>query len=604
MSVNKLKLPLTLEVENFNSELKNIAKANNISSDLIDYEIKDIKTFLIKNNEEIEITSINRTELENEIKNNKISIRQSYIVSFFEKTEESEKEFIDISIKANKSLSKVFLIFNKEIKNIENIKEFILKAILKKKMKLGLLLNIFDINESLWLSEIIAKIQIYEKFNFEDRKFLISESFEPLTEINSHFKIFYKKEENDQRIDHSKRNFVIQIKKDQLIMSFIKSKEGSAGLNCRGTYIEKKDPDTKVQINFKTEDGIEVKEFEDKIDFYSQKNGYLSLNKGLLMIKNTIDISEVSFKKTGSIESDSFSDIHLNIVKTSDSHDQVFNTIIEVETLSLAGNVGPSVNIITSQAQISGQVHKSSLVKADLINIGRLKGRAQGKNIKIGTLEQGNIKGESVTIDIANGGIIIGEEIYIKELRSNTYVMASKSIIIDHIIGEDNQLIISPFTKISKYELNEKVGKINSAEQELLKIKDKLLSLLKIINNSRVKIKELKEKAKYLESLRISLPPSLDYQLKQNGYLVRDVKELHAIFTKKEFELKSLQKELDSLSINIENSFISVKSFWSEHNKVIFKIAPGNELLYKPKKFEKTDIMKLIHSGNGYKLIH
>lgn len=604
MSINRLKLPLTLEVENINSELVQIAKANNISLELIDYDIKEVKTFLINSNEEIEITSIDKATLEKEIINKKFFLKQKYIVHFFKRTDFSLERLINISIKGNKNLTQIYFSFNQEVQYVENIKELIIKEITKKKVKIGLLLNIFDINESLWLTEIVGKTRIYDNFDFKDRKFLISEGFEPITEISSHFKIFYKKNSQESRVDHGKRDFVIQIKKEQLIMSFIKPKNGTPGLNCKGDYIEKKDPNTKIQINFKIGDGIEVKDSEDKTDFYSTKNGYLSLSNGLLTIKNTIDINEVSFKKTGTIESDTFSDIHLNIVKTNDTQDQIFNTTIEVESLSLSGNVGPEVNIITNVAKISGQVHSSSFIKADSINISRLKGKVQGKIIEIGVLEQGNIKGEIITVDIANGGTIIGDEIHIKELRSNTYIMASKSITIDHIIGEDNQLIISPFTKISKYDLDEKVNRIHSSEQELLKMKERLLSLLKIINNSKFKIKELKEKANYLHSLKISLPPSLDFQLKQNKLLVKDVKELHEIFIQKEFKLSLLQKELDLFSLNIEDSFISVHGFWSDHNKVIFKISPGNELIYKPKKLEKTDTIKLINNGHNYKLMH
>lgn len=604
MAINKLKLPIILEVENINSELLRIAKANNIKLDLIDYDIQEVKTFLINKEEEIEITSIDRETLEKEIMIKKVHFKQKYIIHFFEKTDFSLDGLVNVSIKGNKNLTQIYFSFNKNIQYFEHLKESLLKEILKKKLKAGILLNIFDINESLWLPEIISKIKIHGEFDFQDRKFLIAEGFEPVEEISSHFKVFYKKNSAESKVNYGKRDFVIQIKKDELIMSFIKSKEGAPGLNCRGDYIDKKAPNTKIQINFKIGEGIEIKESEDKTDFYSTKNGYLSLNKGLLTIKNTIDINEASFKKTGTIESDTFSDIHLNITKTDDTSDQIFNTLIEVESLSLSGNVGPSVNVVTKVADISGQVHRSSLIKADSIRIGRLKGKAQGKKIEIGILEQGNAKGNSITVDLANGGYIIGEEVYIKELRSNTRIIASKSIIIDSIIGEDNELIISPFTKISKYELDEKVNKIASSEQELIKIKDKLLSLLKIINNSKIKIAELKEKAKYLESLRISLPPSLDFQLKQNRYLVNDVKELHSIFIKKEFDLKVLEKDLESYSMNLENSFISVKGFWSEHNKVIFKIAPGNELLYKPQKLEKTDIIKLVHGAHGYKLIH
>lgn len=601
------RLPVIKDTDNIYESIKKISYETHIPQEHIDFDIIEIKSYIInsRTGDDIEVNKDSRDLIKSLINKEKHFIKQEFTVHFYDKTNEIRENInLNIKIIGNKDLSKIYVSFDTELTYIDELDNKILSEIIKKQIKNGLVVDIFNVDFSLWMNDIISKVRVHGKYDFTGKNYLLSEGFPQIKAVNPELLKFYSKQKIDNdRVDHKQRDFVIETNIDQLLMRYVKPKEGTAGLNCKGSYIDKSIVNDKINmIKFKIGDGVEEIDSEEYIEYFARKKGFLSMENGFLTIKNNLNVREISFKKTGSIQTTSESDIHINIVGIDESLDQIKHAGVETETLEVTGNVGLNANIVAKTVSISGQVHRSSTVTADTIKINRLKGTAKGVDINIDSVEHGHIRGINLNIGVANGGIIIGETIKIKEVKSNTYILASKSIEIESVTGEDNKIIISPYAKLSQYELNEKLLRISSAEVELSKIQEKLNYLVNLLKVHKNAIIELKKKVAYYKEMKISLPKGMLFQVEKHKNLVLETKETNGLLFRKQDSIDQLKLQLSVLACNIEKSFILVENNWSEYNVVIFKVTPGQEIEYKPRLKEKTGKITIIKVNDKFEI--
>ncbi|HFU73976.1 MAG TPA: hypothetical protein ENK65_00320, partial [Helicobacteraceae bacterium] len=147
-------------------------------------------------------------------------------------------------------------------------------------------------------------------------------------------------------------------------------------------------------------------------------------------------MSEISFKTTGSIETQLDADVSIN-VKESDSLKDAIGMGMEVEVneINVEGNVGPNAVIKAKKASVEGQTHQSSEVHDDELSINIHKGTAYAKSITSTRLEHGTVEADTVHVTQAIGGVIRAKEITIELLGSHVTMSATKTITVQQLKG-------------------------------------------------------------------------------------------------------------------------------------------------------------------------
>lgn len=583
-----------VETDKVYFELLRYAKENLVTLSEIDFDILEVVTTVtdMVTLEELE-GDLSREYILRLLEKRQILISQTYIIDIFEKIEDEIK--IDISLLSNKQNTKIYLRLNGVHEYNDS---FILKLkqeIKKKQIMNGFLVDVFDIKDDKYIKEIYSKLKVNEKYDFGNKNFLISESVEPVKEIDDKIIKHYKKEKTNDK----DRGFIIETKKDQLLLEYIKAKDGKEGLTCKGFFIEKKKGKVSFSKGIKAGAGILFEENEDFIKYTADEVGYLDIKGTTISIKKDMEIKEVSFKKTGSIDSSNEAMINMNVTETNPSLDSIHNASIKVQTIRIAGNVGHGSAIIAEDASVEGQVHKGGTIEAKKIYVNRLKGVATGEDITVSSLEQGKIRGKQIYIGLANGGVIIGDDVYIKVLKSNTTIMAANSINIEIMEGEDNKLIINPLVRMSKYELDSKILKIKALEVDVLKINHRLTVLIDLLKKKRPEHMELSKKIKMLQERKLMVTKMFKDKHKQYRDLVDEAKLMAEEKKHKEILIKALKEELDAVSAHVTKSVIKVESDWNLYNDVIFKIGGGRELEFRCRKKEKIEVVSVVRNRNN-----
>lgn len=587
-----------IETENVPQELINYSKQYNIALSSIDFELIDYKTIPYNpiDNTELELDEILTPEyLEKEIKKRPISVKQKYTIKIYVKSTENsqDKRIPDFSLVTNKSMSQLFILF-KEDKDVPYYEAFIKdlkEEIIKKQLKNGFIIDLFDVNRDIFNNNILASLKVYGTYNFAQEKFLVAQAIEPIKErsdkLIAHYKKHFIPENENERVEHKKRGFLIETAENQLVLEYLKPKEGAEGLNCKGQFIPKVPPLINLKNKIKNGEGISLEENDDSIKYISTKSGYISINRNEISVKNELEIKEINFKKTGSIDTNKNADVHINVTEKDMTLDSIQGVEVEAKSVSIKGSVGHGAYIKSEDVVVNGQVHKSAIIESHKIKVNRLKGSLKGDEIDVDILEQGKIRGKIVKVNIANGGLIIGDIIHIKELKSNTIIMASKKIEVDTVSGEDNKLILDPFVKINRHELEMKLAKIKGLEKEIERIKSKINLIMNTIKREHKEYIELRNKIKILKEKRMVIQEYFFEKLNKFETMVKEVKELNVDLQGKERIFELLNIEIEKLGNDVKNCVLINHSSWPSYNKIIFKLGPGKELEHKTKNHER-----------------
>lgn len=576
---------LVISTKNYKEALVTVSNELKIAPQLLDFTLLDTKTKLIdlENNNEIEINleELNTEYVKQLIENNRnIKIEQTYELSFFKK---EQPDYFDFSLSISKDMCSLYLIFKKELTKIPSFKELLIEEINKKKIKSGLLINLFETD---FINLIQAKIIVHDIYHFNDEKFLIAESYKPFSVIHDKLKkLFTEKIEykETEQIDYKKRGFIVETKENQELLEYIKPKDGTKGFSLKGLIIPIVLAEKKHEPTFKLGEGISFKETEDNIIFFATKSGFIKLTKDILEINNDLELKEISFKKTGNIEADLSSDINILVKEKNSAVDAISGVEVDAKHVNVEGSIGAGATIHAETITVDEQIHRNAEIRAKDIKVNRLKGKAVGDNIEIRLLEQGSIKGKVIKIGKSHGGTIIGEEVYIDELRSNTTIMASKLIHIKVCIGEDNHLIINPFALASKNDYDTKYKTILTIQNEINKIKKRVNEIYSLVSLEKDKYIEMKTKQIELKKKGISLPSHSIMFIKKYDSLLNEIKALKAHIEEKEFQKNRLQDDLNRSFLKVEDGIITLENKWNGFNKISFKTKPGKDLEYKTK---------------------
>ncbi|PHR58836.1 MAG: hypothetical protein COA44_01430 [Arcobacter sp.] len=609
--------PFVVRTENIAKELVSTASNYGIKASSLDFNLLEVQTFVFKEgkNDEEEISSDELDSLNDKtlLSDPKLSIRQVYEIEVIHASKEAPFSTLLLSIGANPTMSRLFASIKpgSTLEYYEGIEEDFKTFIDKRKLRANMLIGFWDGKIQEEISKFIAKVQVTQPFTLEEKiSFEVGECLEPIATINDKLILHYegnKSKDKMQKVDHSKRGFVQGVVEGELLIEYIKPQVGEAGRNCRGAYLEAIEPVISATPAFTVSDKIEVIDTEESTQYKAKNSGYIVFENNIYDIKVEMEVTEISFKTTGSIDAGVDTDVSIN-VKEADAFKDAIGAGMEVEVneINVDGNVGNNARIKARKVQILGQTHQSSYIEADEVEINIHKGKVKGIHVKVSRLEQGIIEAESVEVTQATGGKIIAKKVFIETISSHVDIIASEKIEIKNFKGEENTFMITPVL----YE--EDIGALVAKDEDLVKQKRKIRSLKeeidskqKVLNDNESSIIDLKKRLAHYKESGTKMPGSFVLKFKEFQNLQKHLVSLNKELKENLETLDLLAAGTQSLQEDILKSKIINHDTYKGHNEIRFKILePEQELYYVPKGGiqEKCFVLKYDEDTESYEI--
>ncbi|MDX1808185.1 MAG: flagellar assembly protein A [Sulfurospirillaceae bacterium] len=600
-----------IDTENIVDEIKNLSSAYNVHPrDLLFRLIKVSTLYKTNKGDNYKEVSDEEMELFNDndfLLNPELRIKQHFKVEIFKKNDSTKDSLPEIVLGGNKSLTKIIATVkqNFDIKYTSDLEERIIDDINIKKIKSNILVGIRDSSMHQEVKKLVAQIRVKNLIE-NDSTFVVCQGLDKVSSINDelifHYKNKIKRKDSSDRVDYSKRGFVLAVAEGETIIEYTKPQNGIPGRTCQGRFLSTSDPLSVYDGNINHSENIIKKEDDNKILYVAKINGYVNVENGVYDIRDNMEIESVNFRSTGSIETDMNSNVKINI-KENDALKDAIGPGMSVETseLNIEGNIGSGASVKTKKVTIKGQTHKTSKIESDYANISVHRGEVTGQNIEIDRLEGGIVYGETVHIKSAIGGEVVAKEIFIDELTSNTILKASNLIDIKKVKGNNNKLSIDP-TSTKVY--NEKIAKINheikKLKLELVPIPKMLEAKKRLIDNNRIVVTDIKSRIAELKQEGKTPPISLLNKLKEYTRMVNEYNASLNDFKNRKQKLLALNEDLNSVQNQVFSSKIINRGIWKEFNELKFRlILPPVEVIYNTKDNEIIREATLVQKGDN-----
>ena len=609
--------PTVVRTQNVAKELMSIAKNFEVRIDTLDFNILDISTYTRMNDgtketewEQVSDDSLYELDDESALLNPYFQIKQTYEIEVFSPSKESYNPFpsLKVAVGANASKCKVYFSIaeGSKLEYSPSLEEDLKDLIKKRKIRAGILINIFDEMVKDVVSKITAQVRVEEKIEFPKvNTLLIAEGFEPTATINDAIILHYENNaevDENKKVDYSSRGFIQSVKKNELLIEYIKPKIGLSGRNCRGEFMKPNDPIVENIITFNIDDTISIVETEESIEYRANENGYISFEDNTYLIKTDMDVGEISFRTTGSIDSGVDSDVSLSVKETDSIKDAIGTGMrVEVSEIDIEGNVGSNAHVVALRATVAGQTHKEATIKADDLDINIHKGKAYGKHIKITRLEHGEVDGDTVEIAQALGGHIRAKEIDIEICASHVKATSSKRIEIKKLQGSENTFTIDPLLKnSSQKELSDNKDAIKELQNEVRDMKKEIEKYTILIKEGTSAFLEIKKRLVHYKKNGVKLPTSFIKKYKQFTHMQEHLKSIKETYSVKNDHLILQTTRTASFQDNILDARVINRDRWVGYNEIKFKLVdPPMELVHRPAEGSKDMVFGLVDIGDG-----
>ena len=570
-----------IESSDVSKDLEEIARSYSIDVKTLDYKILSYKTFYkkvdsprYKELQEIDREKFFRVE---NILNPEIEMLQKLKIEVYQKN--SSRFPIKISIGGNKSLTKVVATIKKqdEVNYFDGLEGEILAELDKKKAKLKIMLGCFDEEMRSEVKKLVSFIRVHKKIE-ASVNIVLCQAYEMQKQTAGEilYKFREKKEDSGQKVDHSNKGFMHTVKKGDVMIEVLQSKEGRVGRDCRGDIIALKEVELSTEIPvIKASEDIECKELDDKILYIANRSGFINEpNPNEFEISDELIVDEMSFRTTGSIEAGKDKDIKIDI-KGNDSMSDAIGAGVHIETseVKAEGNVGNGAIVKAKVIEIGGQTHQSSKLYGGDVSVNLHKGLVDGENITIDLLEGGKVVGDIVRIKKASGGEIEAREVYIDTVLSNVTVTASHHIELNKVEGSGNKFIVDSKAQRG---FKEKVETIKTAISDIktnMELSTKKLKQIKAkIHNEKETMIKIHDRIKELRAGGTKPPSSLVAKMRENQNRVKEHNLLLKELKDAKMQNEALEEDLTSLQSSVFDAKVINNSTWREFNEVIFRV--------------------------------
>ncbi|WP_457592563.1 flagellar assembly protein A [Hydrogenimonas sp.] len=608
--------PVVVTTDDVAQTLHDTALKYKISSQTLDIRLLSLKTLIKMTKKEEEWTQLEEGEWEKFNKpeillSPEFQVKQEYELEIFRYKEEPWKSDLILHIGSNKEKNRVVCTIKAGsiVRKTENLKSKIKNMILAKMLRSRILVRLWDVNYDTAIDDLIAKALVQDQYIVpEDITFDICVCYASQKPVNDELILHYKNKneasEEGDRVDYSKRGFIQAVEKGEVVIEYIKPQPGKPGRNCQGAHISVPEPLEKFKPEFRVSEMIEVEEDETKIIYRAKKGGYVVFKENTYDINDSMELSEVSFKKTGSIDAGVETEVKLHINETDYMKDAI-GTGVEVEAteVKVEGNVGASAVVTAEEVVIGGQTHQTSKIFAKTAKINVQRGYVKtAEDLQVTRLEGGIAEAKKIKISQAIGGEAKAIEVQVDLLASNAKIYAVSGITVNKMVGENNKLIIDA-AEIDAYHneivsLEEKIAEI---EKELSKLEEQQAQKKSIVQKSEAAVNTLKKRIAEAHKKGIKPQPAFVAKIRQFQKLENDLSEMAVKIAAAKQSLKETRMKLMAYQEMVVNAKIVNRGEWREYTDIEFHLlCPQITLQYTPKPGEKNQqiYLKKIEEGD------
>ena len=591
--------------------LKEISKQYSVAVEFIDFKLSNILTYY-KNKDNIEPVFISEENLSIFDENafyldDTLEIEQVYDVEFFDVRLNATPKLPKIEIGVNSAITKVIakVRASKECEYEQyyedKLFEYIAKQLMKAKILIGI--RIGKLKEE--LKQIASIIHVKGELD-KDYTLNLTQGINPKESVDAKMFYYYKDKfdsiKDEDKVDYADRGFVFGVSKDELIMEEKKSQEGQNGRDVRGKLIEVAKPKEETGKEISVSENIERVENDKSVTYVAKKAGYVVEKNGSFDIEERIEVNEVNFKTTGSIQAGTDTNVTL-VVRETDTIKDAIGTgiIVEADEIEVKGNVGANAIVKANEVIIGGQTHQKAKIYAKHAKISIHIGKVEAENVEIDRLESGTVIAKKVKIKSVVGGSITAQSIQIDTLGSNCTITASHLIDVRYLRGTDNKFIIDA-SKMpdSTDDTQDQISKIESTKTELATLLKNIEAKKNVINENKDSIYMIKAKVEELSKAKVVPPVTFMKKLKEYQGLVNEYNSLLKIFKEKKELLADLKNELEVIQNGIFSAKVINRGNWIELNEIRFVVVdPPQNVTYISKQNEIAHVITLGKFDNG-----
>ncbi|MCH9814293.1 MAG: FapA family protein [Epsilonproteobacteria bacterium] len=571
----------TIETSDVTKDLEELARAHNLQAKDLDFKILSYKTHYkkVSSPRYRELQEIEREKFfkEENILNPELEILQKLKIEVFQK--QGARFPIKIALGANKQMTKVVgtIKAQESVQYFDGLEGEILAEFDRKKAKQKILLGCFDDTVRNEVRQLVSSIRVNKKIE-ENMVFTICQGYDLEEHSSGEIKYRFKEKivEEGEKVDHSDKGFMHTIKEGDVLLEIFRSKEGRAGRNCRGESLALEQVELTDELPaIKISDDIECVEKEESIVYIAKRSGFIHQPSDFeFEIRDELVVNEVSFKTTGSIQAGDDKDIKINI-EGGDSMSDAIGAGVHIDTTEVKaeGNVGNGALIKANVIEIGGQTHQSAKLYGGDVSINLHKGFVDGETVTVDLLEGGKIVGDIVRVKKAAGGEIEAKEVYIETVLSNVNVEASHLIELDKVEGTGNKFIIDAKAQRGFKDKVETIEtKISEMRKEVEQTTKKVRVLKNKINREKDTSMRIVETIKELQSKNVKPPASLVGKMKDNQNRIKEHNLLLKELKDAKMSEETLAEDLRDLQSSVFDAKVINHATWREFNEVIFRI--------------------------------
>lgn len=595
------------EVETANpyGEILNLAKHFGVDSKFIDFDIIEIKTECKVAGEsqprQIPAEKLNIFDDDKFFVEKVESIKQSYLVQFYDVRRAKPMPLPNVVINANKNLTKILATVSQNADTIY-FKEFdkkLINFIYKKLIKVGILVGIRNKTMLEEVAKIYSVLRVKE-FIDKDYTFVVTAGVNVNPSADDalvfHYKNKNKSADENDKVDYANRGYLLGVTENELIFEYVKLREGANGRDVRGNLLPTQKAKATIAKMPEHTENIYSKEDEEGTKFFSKKSGYVQEEKGVFDIKDELDVNEISFKTTGSVDTGLDTNVTLNVKEKDLTKDAIGTGMtVEANEINIEGNVAANAVVKANKVVIGGQTHAKALIEAKDAKIAVHIGSFDGEYVEIDRLEGGKVKAKKAVIKSAIGGEIIAESVVIDTLVSNSNIIIADTLEIKKLKGVNNKILVDfSMIKNTGEQINERMAKIKTIREQIVKMPRTLESKRCVIEENKGPINVIKAKIEELKSTNNTPPVTFMKKLKEYQQLVHEYNALLKEFREKKAAIAELKSEIANIQDGIFNSKVINHSNWREFNEIKFRLVdPARDITYSTRENEIARVITI-----------
>ena len=593
------------ETANPYGEILNLAKHFGVDSKFVDFDIMEIKTECKVAGEsqprQIPAEKLNIFDDDKFFVEKVESIKQSYLVQFYDVRRVKATPLPNVAINANKNLTKILATVSQNSDTVY-FKEFdkkLINFIYKKLIKVGILVGIRNKTMLEEVAKIYSVLRVKE-FIDKDYSFVVTAGVNVNPSADDalvfHYKNKNKSTDENDKIDYSNRGYLLGVTENELIFEYVKLREGANGRDVRGKLLPTQKAKATIAKMPEHTENIYSKEDEEGIKFFSKKSGYVQEEKGVFDIKDELDVNEISFKTTGSVDTGLDTNVTLNVKEKDLTKDAIGTGMtVEANEINIEGNVAANAVVKANKVVIGGQTHAKALIEAKDAKIAVHIGSFDGEYVEIDRLEGGKVKAKKVVIKSAIGGEIIAESVIIDTLVSNSNIIIADTLEIKKLKGVNNKILVDfSMIKNTGEQINERMAKIKTIREQIVKMPRTLESKRCVIEENKGPINVIKAKIEELKSTNNTPPVTFMKKLKEYQQLVHEYNALLKEFREKKAAIAELKSEIANIQDGIFSSKVINHSNWREFNEIKFRLVdPARDITYSTRENEIARVITI-----------